>query len=290
MKNSIQTWLPVFPGFYGTDFEANEDQEIINIQEDRDRFNLPKLPWEAYKWNYSKYQDEIGSCACDVMLIDLQDFVEHIEFEKVNSPKEYNFGNDSIHCTIQLSEDNKIEIIAFLTNHYKQFSKYLRDNYTSGPGFVSSYSNDIEHWFYPDLLDQEHELGSILQFIWYEIKADEGLSREQAEGDFHYEVTHETFLECDNYDQCCNMIYCPECSEFAWPTDCTGNVCDDCFEAGKQTGEYIACAHCLTEIDNKWVKRSLQFQLVHHLIKIDQIRCDVCAISVPNPIGQLVVW
>lgn len=288
MKNSIQTWLPVFPGFYGTDFEANEDQEIEHITDERG--NLPELPYDAYKFNYSKYQDEIGSCACDVMLIDLQDFITDIDFESVNCPKEYNFGNDSIHCTIQLSEDNKIEIIAFLTNHYKQFSKYLQDNYTSGPGFTSSYSNDIEHWLYPGLLDQEHELGAVLQFIWYQEHENDGESKENAESDFHYEVVEGISLECENYDDCCNDIYCPDCKAFANPRDCTGNICDDCFQTGRPSGEHIACAHCLTEINNPWIKRSLQFQLVHHLIKIDQIRCDVCAISIPNPIGQLVVW
>ena len=92
-------------------------------------------------------------------------FVSDIDYQKINSPKYYNFANDSIYVAIKLNDEKITNIINYLNENREEFSEYLKGKYTSGDGFISSYSNDVNDWLNPESLEHSHKLGSILDFI-----------------------------------------------------------------------------------------------------------------------------
>ncbi len=271
---TIKTWLPVFPGFYGTDFEADEDLEIFNIAEQRKLNDLPGLPYDAIKWDYDDYENEVAEAACQVIENDLEEFLAEINFQKVSSPKEYNFGNDSIHITVDLNEQNELYIMQYLERHLKEFGEYLKDKYTSRSGFISSHPNAIGDWVGIECLEDNHKLGAILQFIWYQVNENNAVSKEEAERDFREEVMQDISLSASNYDDCCNKTYCQGCEEFVYESQ--GGYCLECIESEKVTGEYIQCSCCESEIVNRWEKRALQFKILHGFVQYDKIVCNNC--------------
>lgn len=141
---TIKTYLPIFTGFYGSHF-----LEPYMDEEDEGK----EIDWEAYMETLSK-------SFCDVVEDELSDFVSMIKFEKLVSPKYYNYANDSINVEIDLYQT---KIDAYLKENEVEFTEYLKNNYTSCDGFISSYSSDIKDW--SDWSDHKHKAGSVLQFI-----------------------------------------------------------------------------------------------------------------------------
>jgi hypothetical protein len=141
---TIKTYLPVFTGFYGSHF-----LEPYMDEEDEGK----EIDWEAYMKALSK-------SFCDVVEDELSDFVSMIKFERLVSPKYYNYANDSINVEIDVYV-NKVN--EYIKENIVKFDKYLKDNYTSCDGFISSYSTDVYDWL--DWSDDKHKAGSVLQFI-----------------------------------------------------------------------------------------------------------------------------
>lgn len=141
---TIKTYLPVFKGFYGSHFLEPEMDE-----EDEGK----EIDWESY-------MEALSKAFCDVVEDELSDFVNEIKFEELISPKFYNFSNDSINCEIDV-DVNKVN--EYLKEYSIDFAKYLKDNYTSCDGFISSHSNSLEDW--TEWHEDKHKAGSVLQFI-----------------------------------------------------------------------------------------------------------------------------
>lgn len=169
MNTETKTWLPVFSGFYGTIWETDNDEEmeIENINDQRASKGLPPIEWDAIEWDYKGYTESVGKGFTKYVERDLKGLgvVDKITYEKVSSPREYNFANDSIHIEVGLTKVNEKNIRAYLRKHKDAFKKYLEDHYTSYDGFMSSYSNNVEVWLVDDYLTHEHKLGAVLNFI-----------------------------------------------------------------------------------------------------------------------------
>jgi len=163
----VETYLPVFSGFYGTIWEPNEDSEIEYINEERERKGLEPVDFDAIDFDYSGYREHAAKQITYAVEDHLKDFVKSIKFQELRSPREYNFANDSINVEITLTQKNVKVIRDFLKTNKEAFANYLRDTYTSRSGFISFYPNYIEG-FCGDLkeaLQDKHKLGSILNFI-----------------------------------------------------------------------------------------------------------------------------
>ena len=266
----IETWLPVFPGFYGTYYEPDETIEIEHINQERENNKLTQLPYDAIEFDYEEYENNISESACSVIESELSEYITKIVFQRLSSPKEYNFTNDSIHCEIWLSPDNEKTILSFLENNKDKFAEYLKETYTSRSGFISFHSNELNDWFEnEELLTGAHELGSVLQFI-----CEMNDITDESIFDF---VLMDNYLSAKNYDQCTTEEYCNECNSFIYPvSNVIGGVCLDCLELGKKTGEYIFCSHCNTEITNKWQKRQFEHKIKHGIVKYDTVICPEC--------------
>lgn len=268
----IKTWLPVFPRFYGTWHEPDEDMEMENIAEHRRDFGLTELPYDAIKFDYHEFGEKIAEDCVKFFEQEMAEFVKKVRYERVNSPKGYNFSNYSIYIEIELNESNRDNLIAYLVANFEAFKTYIHDRYTSYDGFLSHYNNDAEWWMDKGCLRDEHKLGAILDFVIRHKFEAEQRDVEQEMYEFAIQDNH---LSASNYDECCVMEYCASCREFYKPELRKGNICPECFEANRRDYSIVCCADCGEEITSEGHKRSFIHQLKHGLIQPTEVFCDI---------------
>ena len=162
-KTKVPTWLPIFSGFYENFYwEPDLDSEAQYL-EDEHGYKDKNL-WE--KFDYRKWNQHISKELCNLVEEFMSEWILKIEYEKISSPREYNFSTDAIHCNITVKPK---AIREYLQANKEAFAKYIKDRYTSRDGFMSWFSNDIEDWALKmnDFKDfnHKHECGSILEFI-----------------------------------------------------------------------------------------------------------------------------
>lgn len=162
----IESYLPLFDGFYNTHFEyCNEDDDIqwYNETHGTDLF------YEDFDWNYTERQQRISKQVCDIVegLLSDEDINMTINFQKLVSPKFYNFTNDSIDCEYVISQKEYDKIIDYIKVNWSNFEEYIKDRYTSRSGFISSHSNNAEVWMNNIKSEShlEHNFGAVLEFI-----------------------------------------------------------------------------------------------------------------------------
>ncbi len=196
----VDTWLPMFSGFYGTIWETDNDEEneMDNINSIRREKGLPAIEWDAIEWDYEGYTLAVSEGMTDYVGGYLKDagFIKDYSFQKLVSPREYNFTNDSINVAFTLDAANVKKISRYLSAHSAEFAKYIQERYTSCSGFISSYSNASTEWVanLEQTLSDQHKLGSVLNFI---IENEEG---EDFEMDAYEDVTgNEVCLTASNY-------------------------------------------------------------------------------------------
>ncbi len=189
-KREINTYLPVFKGFYGNIYEPDETNEIDYINELRNDKKLEPINYDDCEFDYDKYYLDISSQLCEILEDELSEFVYKIDFKKIESPKYYNYSNDIIDCIIQ---PKKQAILNYIKKHKKEFDNYLKDTYTSYDGFISHYDNnsDSEDWNENNIINGIHQLGSVLNFICI----NEGITELDI-----YNGLQDLILECDNFE------------------------------------------------------------------------------------------
>jgi hypothetical protein len=131
---AVESFLPVFYGTYGTIFEDM-------ILDDNSGEQCVKF--------VNKNIKELGIQAV---------------FQKIVSPKFYNFSNDSIYVEYQFENLNKLN--AYLIDNRDEFTEYLEGRYTSRDGFISHHSSDVDEWISVFMFggDLTHKLGAALDF------------------------------------------------------------------------------------------------------------------------------
>ncbi len=268
----VNTWLPVFPGFYNSIFEPDETDEMYYINKERQEKGLSELDWNQFEWDYEEYQNNIClQCTdhVDGVLKDL-DFANSVTFERLSYPQYYNFRNDSIDCEIEFTEKQLQAIYKYLETNADEFKEYIKDHYTSCSGFISSYSNDSEAWLYDfdEIILDSHQCGAILDFV---MRNEDGCDAQI----WMYDHC-ESRLECKNWDQVTEMEFCSECSDWVKPEEFNGNCCDNCNDFKVQNFERVVCTECRTVIENQWEKRSIVHKLQLQELKPDQVLCNDC--------------
>lgn len=169
MKN-IKTWLPIFPGFYGTIFEPCEDSEIEYVNSERELLGKEPLTDNGqFEYDYESYRENMAKSCVDSIEKELKEggFISSMKFEFIFSPKEYNFYNDSINIEVDLSEENINNIRKFLSDDLYNFSEYVRKEYAACDEYYPIHSNNSNDWInnLRESLNDLHKLGSILNFI-----------------------------------------------------------------------------------------------------------------------------
>lgn len=167
-----------FPGFYESvlsqALDDAENQMVEGLIENHELDFDPGdcTPYEAC-WDASTYATGFRKIAADYV-----DWLNHVldgtgivlAYESMESPREYNFGTDVLFVTV-----NDIELLAKLADP-ERFAKTIREHFTSGPGFISFYPNDIEAWRAKPYAEWDHnELGTLLTSYIGQVAEDKGI-------------------------------------------------------------------------------------------------------------------
>ena len=190
----VQTFLPVFNGFYNTLFENILDNATEFAIDDYNEQNNTDLVYDDFNFDFITLQSEI----CKDAVIKIEEKLNEIgincsvKYETLVSPKYYNFSNDSINIEINFKKFS--QVIEILEQNYDSFYQYIKDNYTSCSGFISSYSSYASDWMEDlknDAENEAHKVGAVLDFILQEVEEynDECLYFELYENAYFVEYT-----------------------------------------------------------------------------------------------------
>lgn len=155
---NIESFLPVFNGFYNTLFEPNEEEVIEE-----------PFTYDNYTFDYAGYRTDVSKECVGV----IENELKHIgidvtiTYQSLYSPKEYNFTSDSINVKYKVK--NPKQINDYLLANIEAFTAYIKRKYTSYDGFSSFWSNDAKVWLKDHLnnkKDLNHTFGAILDFIF----------------------------------------------------------------------------------------------------------------------------
>jgi len=242
----IKTFLPCFPGFYNTIYQFDDDDDLLyQINQNRKYNSLTEINFESLDIDYKQYELDIVTSFCDVIRENLKDYISNIEFERIISPKEYNFRNDSADVII---EPKPAAIQSFIYANKDAFINYLKKNYTSYDGFISHFSNNFESWesdtdnFINYSIDG-HRLGAILEFIASIINNDPY--------DLYYDVK-ENISECsyiNNINVIDNNAACSECNNIIMDDDILKTIAKYKTIQGKNPASCL-CESCIEKIYN----------------------------------------
>jgi hypothetical protein len=189
-NKTIETWLPLFKGFYGTIWDGDSELDEFCDSNDVDSDNVSV--------NWLGYRQEIATVLTDKIAKELikLNLIESMKFQHVSSPQYYNFTNDSIDVEIVAKAEN---IAAYIYTDINEFDAYLKERYTPRDGFMPHYSNSAAEWSentegFTELSGNSHVLGCILDFI---LRA-----QELTERDFYDDVIGEV-----NFDNFATITY-----------------------------------------------------------------------------------
>ena len=190
----VQTFLPVFNGFYNTLFEDILDSTTDNAIEYYNEQNNTNLVYDDFNFNFDSIMQEI----CKDAVSKIEDKLNEIGinctivYENLVSQREYNFSNDSINIEINFKKFSRV--IEILEQNYDSFSQYIKEHYTSCSGFISSHSSYASDWIEDlreDAENEAHKVGAVLNFIIQEIEEykDEDLFFELYDNYYEIEYT-----------------------------------------------------------------------------------------------------
>ena len=173
------TYLPLFQGYYHTIFD--ESDRYVDMETEMDDSELKEHYSEvfdagvtidyfkenfSYHLNYAKGYEGSNEYITDALIeLNHSDIILEVKYQKMVSPKYYNFSNDSINVSIKYDHQ---KLKKFISDNLNDFETYISGKYTSRDGFISSYSNDSNEWLESINSEDigEHELGSLLEFVF----------------------------------------------------------------------------------------------------------------------------
>lgn len=165
---TIESYLPIFPGFYSSIFDSEiaEENTMDNLIEE-DGLNIT---YDNIDFNYKDYMDRVASAAIG----SIETYLKHdgfsigINFDEVYSPRQYNFGNDVINCTYEVNQEDFNSLIDYLKANISGFDAFVKEKYSSRSGFISFFNTDLDTWFNEYLKDDsdkfERAFAGILEF------------------------------------------------------------------------------------------------------------------------------
>ena len=112
MIDKVETIVPFFTGFYNSIFE-----------------------------DYWNHKDEIGKLFVDIINDDIKSVLPSFNytFERIQSPKYYNYGTDEIYALATFDTD---ELLNYLIKNGDKFEEYCKNNFSSYDGFISFLPNN----------------------------------------------------------------------------------------------------------------------------------------------------
>lgn len=135
------TTIP-FSGFFGTLHDSELDITLEQMFSDPEtgcghNGGLVQHAFSKCDWGlvHTKYAKKYAKALASRFGIDMT-------FESLQSPREYNFSTDRIFCEISLEEVKRLRE----ATSERLFREEARARFTSGDGFISYYSPDVDDW------------------------------------------------------------------------------------------------------------------------------------------------
>lgn len=153
------TTIP-FSGFYNSLHDSEIDQTIERMFSDRDtgcitNDGIAHRLWQSCQ--FKQVHEKYAKAYCEAFA---DEFEIAIQFESMQSPREYNFTTDVIFANIEMPELRKI--LAKVDRN--ELADLVRQTFTSCDGFISFYSNDLDSW--GDVSEWDHnQCGTLLQCL-----------------------------------------------------------------------------------------------------------------------------
>ena len=222
------TTIP-FDGFYGSsisdglDYALEQYVECDHPDYTSDIFDVyfNVVDWGKVRIHLAtRYVEEVVS-----ILEDEHDIHITLEFESLQSPREYNFTTDRIFATI--SEEDVVTLYSTVKND--DLNRSIKERFTSRSGFISHYSNDIDDWISNPLNKWDHnEVGTLLEAIISSSDVDSIMERLNMSGAFDAALwagIDETKLgvELSYLKEPCLKEPCPYGTHYEFPSACVSN-------------------------------------------------------------------
>lgn len=149
MKKSLE--IPFFPGFYGTIFDLSDvEYNYVYEEMNYNKENYPEnVTADDFEFDAKAYMNAIGEEFTNQFanLFPL-DFIKSVEFDEIDSPREYNFRNDRLYAFFEFDKNWKFIMRAFMNDNFEWLKKVIYDEHSSRSGFISFMSNDIYDWYH----------------------------------------------------------------------------------------------------------------------------------------------
>lgn len=161
-QQTYQTYCPLFPGFYGSTFEYDNEEDDINSYNEE---HGTDLNFDDFTWDYKEYHVRVAKAFVNKLELELRDYLPvKFEFEELISPKYYNFSNDSINVTVEVNLD---DLLALIKERGEEAAEYFKAKYTSRSGFISHHSNDLADWLDKEYILEKpnHRIGALLSCL-----------------------------------------------------------------------------------------------------------------------------
>jgi hypothetical protein len=130
-----------------------------------------------------------------------------LEFEKLDSPREYNFGTDRIFAYIPVSVLETLKAAVSPGN----LAEVIKERHESHSGFASFYTTNIEEWNAKPLADWDHNELETLLIAWMrqEIAPDADEAINDKAIDYDPEMNTDAWQECVDWN-----VFDEKCAEF----------------------------------------------------------------------------
>jgi hypothetical protein len=159
---------PSFSGFYETAWGGDWECHLTSESE---HFGID-INFDYLNFDQKKYQESIAKYYAGEVETELVDggFITSMKFQKVKSPKYYNYSTDQIYVEIIITNNNYAKIVEYIEDHNEDFQDYLTAKFTSSDGFCPLYSNEAKDWYKTlvadNLKSDETQISCILEFIY----------------------------------------------------------------------------------------------------------------------------
>lgn len=169
----IEISLPFFLGFYESPYDFSDSCIENEIEYHEEYDGLVGLTFDDFDLDYKGYKEEVGIEFTRQWMDYAPSFVKGATFKEVYSPRFYNFSTDEIIAEIELAEDWKKEVAAFISANTEMLEKRIKEDWTSRDGFVSFIENNLAKWAYKIYVEEDARyIGFMIQYMM-EAEADE---------------------------------------------------------------------------------------------------------------------
>lgn len=195
----INTYLPLFSGFYNTIWDDYTDRLIENeLCHFKSEYDLG-LEYDDLEINWEEYHLELSKMITSEIEDVLKEYnlVKSVSFDNLHSPKFYNYRNDSINVDIEIDQKCITIIKNVVHSNFSYFEELVHESTTSTIGFIPYYKKSDfiinEKYINPQAFEHEHHLGFILDACL--------LILEIEEVDILDKIEYINILPIENYNQ-----------------------------------------------------------------------------------------